>query len=319
MKFVFGKISVFLTVVVLCALMFTNCASSGKGSGSLAAWKNVSYTTMSTAYIRALFYDGSNFFAAGDNGAMARSEDGVSWIAVRSAFDATRIQAITFGGGTYVAVGDESKISVSNDGTNWTTVSGSPVQKILTVAFGNDMFVAGGGEGPGKIMYSRDGKSWTLAGYNEADIWTIFFADGKFIAGGTNGRMAYSTDGVTWTGIANTGFSNSDFIYAITNNGEGLWAAGGTAGAVAYSEDGINWTGVRVPSLVSDNKDVRRMVYGNGIFLTGGYGGIMMLSSDGVTWEAAKSGFGTGFILALTFGNGRFIVAGESGKMAFTE
>ena len=125
MKSIAVKIFVFLTILMMCVFLFSGCATTS--TGPVSSWKNVSFTTMGTAYIRALYFDGSTYFAAGDQGQMARSSNGISWTAVRSDFGATRIQAIIQGNGTYVAVGDESKISISQDGTTWTSVSGSPI------------------------------------------------------------------------------------------------------------------------------------------------------------------------------------------------
>jgi len=82
-----------------------------------------------------------------------------------------------------------------------------------------------------------------------ATIYAIAFANGRFVAAGGSGRMAYSSDGVTWTGIpGGTGAGTSTFgttsdIYAITYD-NGKFVAGGGSGKMATSPDGINWTAV---------------------------------------------------------------------------
>jgi len=83
-----------------------------------------------------------------------------------------------------------------------------------------------------------------------------------------NGKMAYSTDGVSWTAVANNTFdtSNSD-IYKIAY-GNNRFVAVGTKGKIAYSSDGVSWTAVTVPFTIGP------IAYGNGKFVAGGLGKI---------------------------------------------
>ena len=77
------------------------------------------------------------------------------------------------------------------------------------VAYGNSLWVAGGGGNAHNIATSSDGISWT--GSTSGDL---------AFAGGTCNAVAY--------------------------NGNSLWVAGGSydsAHKIAYSSDGISWTG----------------------------------------------------------------------------
>jgi hypothetical protein len=61
-----------------------------------------------------------------------------------------------------------------------------------------------------------------------------------FVAGGTGGKMAYSNDGISWTGVEKTpgdktGFGTSNIRTIIYGNGK--FIAGGQAGKMAY----VSW------------------------------------------------------------------------------
>ena len=112
-----------------------------------------------------------------------------------------------------------------NGPSTWTAVEGSTFDKsdIYSIAYGNNRFVAVGYQG--KIAYSNDGISWTAVsdskfpstestGSNFAfQIRTIAYgtagnAGGRFVAGGYEGKMAYSDNGTSWTAVSST---NSPF------------------------------------------------------------------------------------------------------------
>lgn len=58
---------------------------------------------------------------------------------------------------------------------------------------------------------------------------------------GTN-SIAYSSNGINWTGIGKTIFSTRGFDAAW--NGSMWVAVGSGTNTIAYSSDGINWTGI---------------------------------------------------------------------------
>lgn len=70
---------------------------------------------------------------------------------------------------------------------------------VKTIEYGNNLFVAGGLNG--KLAYSSDGKNWTNATspFGSSTVHKIRYGGGVFVAGGANGKIAYSTDGKTWT------------------------------------------------------------------------------------------------------------------------
>ena len=138
----------------------------------------------------------------------------------------------------------------SDNGLNWTdrgvVVSG---KKIYDFAYNSNqgrwVCVMDGN----KIATSDDdGVNWTertssQSGSNQ--INSIVFMKGSvqlYIAGGQNGRLLRSSDGVSWTNnLTGTGDWGSNIIYSIATDHTTCVMVGG-GGQIAHSTDGINWT-----------------------------------------------------------------------------
>ena len=89
-------------------------------------------------------------------------------------------------------------------------------------------------------------KVWYKSGttknpFGSSKIQSLCYGNGKYVAGDQNGKMAYSTDGINWTAVA-----DSTFSYGVSSlcYGNGKYVAGGNGGKMAYFTDGINWTAV---------------------------------------------------------------------------
>lgn len=155
---------------------------------------------------------------------------------------------------------------------------------------------------------------------------------GFWVASGLgNGKIYYSSDGLTWT--EGSGFSPSHEVYEIIHNGQqgdnSEWFATGAAGSsnsitVAYlSSDGINWTAM--PSVANLSCDGSGYwcdsVYGGGLItVVGGNGDsgpsyIYYTDDSGTTWQ---QGFyaGTGKIHSVAFSDDDFywIAVGERSR-----
>ena len=90
---------------------------------------------------------------------------------------------------------------------------------------------------------SASNGEWTAAANSPFDdaINAIAYGGGRFVAVGHDGKMAYSTDGATWTAVSNSRFGD-DTIWDIAY-GNNRWVAVGY-GKMAYSSDGVSWTAV---------------------------------------------------------------------------
>jgi uncharacterized repeat protein (TIGR02543 family) len=199
----------------------------------------------------AVAYGNNRFIAGGDSGKMAYSADGITWTAVAdSTFGTSYIWDIVYGNNRWVAIGASGKMAYSTDnGVTWTAVANTTfgTSYIEAIAYGNNRFVAVGSGG--RIAYSADGASWTAVtnstfGTGVYDsIYGIAYGNGTFVAVGADydndndfyiGRIAYSTDGVTWTAVMNTTFGTTEIISVAYGNGR--FIAGDDDGKMAYSD-----------------------------------------------------------------------------------
>ena len=150
----------------------------------------------------------------------------------------------------------------SYDGINWTAENTYILSACYGIAFGNGMWVAvGGGDdlgtsGKDQVVYSYDGFSWTGvsslkrtqgAGNSINNPTAIAYGNGVWVLGGDANQvpintLAYSYDGINWTGLGTNIFSTNCKNISYTN---GVWVAVGSGtNSIAYSYDGIIWTGV---------------------------------------------------------------------------
>jgi hypothetical protein len=297
----------------------------------------------------------------------------MTWIAIppgsvndtTSTFGTSGIYAITYGGGKFVAGGTVGKIAYSADGVKWTALLsnlfGIGTSAVNAIAYGNGVFVAVGWivGGDGRMAYSANGINWTNippgtdnsvsttfgTGYNSF-IRNVAFGDGKFVAVGHNGKMAYSADGTHWTAIPSgtgpgkSGFSADGIIMNI-GYGNGTFVAVGSG--MTYSTDGgMNWTTIPVGSANNTTTTfglsaINDVIYGNGKFIAVGHDAKMAYSANGVNWTAIPPGntngtttsFGTYYnsdigktlgtpIFSLAFSDNRFVAGGYVGKMAYS-
>ena len=147
---------------------------------------------------------------SGDGVASATSRDGVTWEAGGSLINGLWNHS-AYGNGVFVVVGRAADGScacvTSSDGVEWTKQTGLDIKNQWTgVAFGNGIFVAvadeTGSSGEHRIAYSSDGISWTGVTGTTYNMSSIIFTSSRFIAvDDKQGRMMMSTDGVTWTMI----------------------------------------------------------------------------------------------------------------------
>jgi hypothetical protein len=103
------------------------------------------------------------------------------------------------------------------------------------------------------------------------------------VGSGTN-TIAYSSDGITWTGLGKTIFSA--YGNGVAWNGTRWVAVGyGTTNSIAYSSDGITWTEAGTSIFSGEGYGVawngrRWVAVGQGT-------NSIAYSSDGITWTGA--------------------------------
>jgi photosystem II stability/assembly factor-like uncharacterized protein len=89
--------------------------------------------------------------------------------------------------------------------------------------------------------------------FDQSPIRSIDASKTRLVAVGSAGKIAYSTDGNTWTQAATPSFSTSS-LFSVRWFGEiGYFVASGAGGKIAYSTDGNTWTQAATPSFGSDD------------------------------------------------------------------
>ena len=189
------------------------------------------------------------------------------------------------------------------------------------------------------------------AGFDSA-IQAVAWGNNKYVAAGQFGKMAYSSDGINWTAVPNSTFG-SEWVFDIAWGGDKFVAVGSNS-KVAYSHDGINW--VPVPDVFDYEIPIICIIYGEDRFIATA-GNESVCSFNGMTWfkfladfSYNKICYGKRKVVATTsngeiasydydeeewnycisphpgvhmhsiaFGNNRFVIAGDEGKMIYSD
>ena len=117
--------------------------------------------------------------------------------------------------------------------------------------------------------------------------------------------VAYSYDGISWTGLGTTIFNSIGYGVEYGND---LWVAVGQGtNSVAYSSDGISWTGLGTTIFTYGYC----VSYGNNLWVAGGYGvKCLAWSNNGKSWSVLNNSIMIS-VYGIAYGNGTWVVAGE--------
>ena len=179
----------------------------------------------------------------------------------QSTFGANSIVSITYGAGRFVAVGDNGNMAWSNDGIIWNAIPGGGTNPITD---------------PGQSTFGANG------------IWSITYGAGRFVAGGSNRRIAWSNDGINWTAVDTDTTFPSDINFVIY--GASGFIAGGSGLRMAWSDDGKIWRIIDRTNQIN----IRDITYGDGRYVVVGDLGRIAWSNDGITWNGIYGGTGPG-------------------------
>ena len=201
----------------------------------------------------------------------------------------------------WVAVGDGGVIAKSTDGNVWT-----PAATVSGVSGKGGITISGYG-----VAYGKDALG--------AGLW---------VAVGSGGIIAKSTDGNVWTPAAGSAYTKGGLTrgygvaYGKDGNDAGLWVAVGEGECIAKSTDGNVWTPAATVSGVSGKGGITGYGYGvaygkdgtgAGLWVAVGEGGIIAKSTDGNVWTpAAGSATNKGGITT----SGRGVAYGKDGTGA---
>jgi hypothetical protein len=199
-----------------------------------------------------------------------------------------------------------SSFTVTVSGSSITSMNNTITWTDNTTASAPGEFTGGGGGG--------GGMAWTAVAnspFGTSDIFAVAYGGDKFVAVGKDGKTAYSSDGINWTGktITNKYGSTSNFSAIAYGNGMFVseWAF-----SIMYSSDGIDWTEANI-SGGSSKPHINSIAYGGGKFVGVGMGAASNIatSTDGINWSTVLLS-DVRSINAVAYGNGMFVAAGES-------
>ena len=270
----------------------------GSGTNTIAYsndginWTAVT-TNPFTSSISDIAWNGNLWVIVGsENYTFAWSIDGKNWTASNNnpftlgrgvAFNSARQNTITFVPPPITVAGgfnDGNKIGYSSDGISWsesssgnTVFAGTADNGVYDVATNGTVWVAGGLSTSNSLGYSLNGKDWiglgnTVFGTCWGAAWngTIWVAVGS----GTN-VIAWSNDGIGWTGLGTGYFTPTGTGFGVASNGNTWVAVGQGTNKIIYSYDG--------------NGTWYNSTNGNDIFNTG-----WCIASNGSRWVAGGEG-----------------------------
>ena len=234
----------------------------------------------------------------------------VTWTTQTSNFGPSDIFSVAYGNNLWVAGGMAGELRTSTDAITWTTrASNFDGNYIYSVAYGNNLWVAAGMNG--QLRTSTDAITWTTqtSEFGFTIIASVAYGGNLWVAGGYDGQLRTSTDAITWTTQTSTFGSNFITALAYANN---TWVAGGQYGELRTSTDAITWT-TQTSTFPST---IQSIAYGNNLWVAGGrYGGELRTSTDAITWTTQTSTFPS-TIQSIAYGNNLWVAGGRySGEL----
>lgn len=297
------------------------------GGTTLASADGIAWTTHSlgkSRYVPRVAWGGGRFVALGliDNAAYS-STDGKAWKASALPADAFAL-GIVWGGSRWVAVGETGLVLTSPDGEAWTRVPRFTGIGLRMVAWNGSAFFTRGdaAQGSDSVFTSPDGEHWT-ARYSRpesgAEVDGLVWTGSQFLAlGGYPNSVWSSPDGLAWTMRDTGGAYFKDAVQA----GGRLIAVGGD-GRISVSGDGTAWA----PATPGRRNDFNSVAWGGDRFVAIERYGILFSSRDGIAWDSSRAqarqvpgqppaGFYSGNRGGIAYGNGSWVLTGESGYLA---
>lgn len=247
--------------------------------------------------------DGTDLYAVGRGGGIARSTDGgAGWSLVVP--PGGQLYEAAWGAGRYVVVGFNGAIYSSPDGATWTSRRAGKDELVTSVAFGNGVFAA---VSSGGMLVSGDGDTWTVAAPSVgASGGVVRYASGRgFVAigaGGADTAVKTSPDGSAWTPQATV----SGALLRSLAWGASTFVAAGDAGKIYSNPDPASGGQWILETILP--APLRSLTFGNGTFVgidgATGFASLTSTTGVGASWTSHPSAESLHPILA--FGDGVF-------------
>ena len=194
------------------------------------------------------------------------------------------------------------------EGISWREQTTNTTNNLLSIAFGNGLWVAVGEEGT--ILTSIDGISWTKQTSNTTErLYGISYNNGIWVVVGSRGVILTSSNGTAWTKrVSNT----TKYLTNITY-GNGVWVAIGHT-TIVTSNNGISWTLRMSWDTYNSNYPLQKVAYGNGMWVIAGHKGHIFTSSNGTSWTKRTTNT-TEWLYSIIYKKNMWIVVGNNGTI----
>jgi hypothetical protein len=284
-------------------------------------WSQVSDSSFSTTNINAVYYGDSTWVAVGASGKIATATNPLGPWTQNTALSGT-LMDVEYNGTHWVAVGSTNILYTATTATGTWTAHGSPPfpgDVINSVFYGNGFWVVVSDNG--QIATATDPTStWTTnnGGYIAGNIIRCgMYGNGLWCTAGNNGRLKTNASNpstqASWA--TDTSDFSTDIIFDMYYDSvSGNWVLVGAAGKISTSTDPQNGFTLRSsPTAIQLNN----VVAGGSTWVAVGESGEVISATDPTsTWTEEDAGFSTSGINAIDYGNSKFVMVGDSGKMA---
>lgn len=158
---------------------------------------------------------------------------------------------------------------------------------------------------------------------SNADIQSIAYGNGIYVAVGSGNNIWTSSNGTSWTNRSPSNVSNYWLFVAF---GNGIFIAGSLTGGYdanrfITSSDGVTWTVISDSSASTTIKSTlwRGIAYSDTLGLFVGVGATtsnrLMTSTDGINWSLLSvSGVANSSWLSVCWGGGKFVAVADGGS-----
>jgi hypothetical protein len=190
------------------------------------------------------------FIAVGANGTVIISPDGYKWTKTAVLSPGQTLKNIVYGyrdddyfrtNGYFITITDTGTIFRSYDGLTWENEYMRYANKLASVIFVNDLFVAIGTNG--RVMTSPIGFGEWLSWFDRYSttmehLYSITYGGGRYVTVGANGTIMISDDLSRWKVVE----SGTKSHLSAAAYGRGKFIVVGLDGTILTSSDGENWS-----------------------------------------------------------------------------
>ncbi len=295
--------------------------------------------------------DTNIYVAAGKNSMICRSSDGNIFDCAKSAVGSD-ILSIAYGKGRFIAVSANNKLMVSDDyGINWSISDLGLIGETSRIEYLNNEFLIYGVDGfiatsldggsfslvdvstvydfydatyDGSLYYFVGPGGLILVSSHPTtgfirnspdivgDLFALYKGNEYFVVGGTDGIVAYSSNGIDWVTVFPSGIQHN--IKSISSDGdqndENYCAV--TSNGFAYNtrDPTLNWAEIQV----SSDGDLNDITFGLSKFILVGKSGTLYISGNCISFLRVDIGSTANLNRVISDGT-NILVAGENGTL----